>query len=203
MNAAVAILVWIFTLIVLIVIIGEIRFRQSLKKESNHSYYVRKIEEIKKVLKNNKYPCHFDKIKFRGKKLNCYAYALDINVSDSKELLWLPGCISDENLDKNIWSTPDLIERLKKDLDFLGISYRDNSNNLLEGEWRIAIYYEPATYDFPIGFHISRQDIDGIWSEKPSWEGKIKKIGDKSNIPPNLEKSHLYLKNVLILSKNK
>ncbi len=89
--------------------------------------------------------------------------------------MWLPGCISDENLDKNIWSTPDLIERLKKDLDFLGISYRDNSNNLLEGEWRIAIYYEPATHDFPIGFHISRQDIDGIWSEKPSWEGKIKK----------------------------
>lgn len=130
MNAAVAILVWIFTLIVLIVIIGEIRFRQSLKKESNHSYYVRK-------------------------------------------------------------------------LDFLGISYRDNSNNLLEGEWRIAIYYEPTTHDFPIGFHISRQDIDGIWSEKPSWEGKIKKIGDKSNIPPNLEKSRLYLKNVLILSKNK
>ena len=82
MNAAVAILVWIFTLIVLIVIIGEIRFRQSLKKESSHSYYVRK---------------------------------LDINVSDSKELLWLPGCISDENLDKNIWSTPDLIERLKKE----------------------------------------------------------------------------------------
>ena len=83
--------------------------------------------------------------------------------------MWLPGCISDENLDKNIWSTPDLIERLKKDLDFLGISYRDNSNNLLEGEWRIAIYYEPAMHDFPIGFHISRQDIDGIWSEKPSY----------------------------------
>ena len=58
-------------------------------------------------------------------------------------------------------------------------------------------------HDFPIDFHISRQDIDGIWSEKPSWEGKIEKIGDKSNIPPNLEKSHLYLKNILILSKNK
>lgn len=203
MNAAVAILVWIFILIVFIVIIGEVRYRHSLKEENEHSYYVRKIEEIQRVLKNNKYPCRFDKIKFRRKKLNCYAYALDINVSDPKELLWFPGCISDENLDKNIWSTSDLIERLKKDLDFLGISYRDNSDNLSAVEWRIAIYYKPTMHDFPIDFHIYRQDIDGIWSEKPSWEGKIEKIGDKSNIPPNLEKSHLYLKNILILSKNK
>ena len=99
MNAAVAILVWIFILIVFIVIIGEVRYRHSLKEENEHSYYVRKIEEIQRVLKNNKYPCHFDKIKFRRKKLNCYAYALDINVSVPKELLWFPGCISDENLD--------------------------------------------------------------------------------------------------------
>ena len=196
-----AILVWILIMIILIVLIGEIRFKLSLKKENENSYYMRKIKEIRKILKKNNYPCHFDKRKFKGRILNCYAYALDINVSDPKKIIWIPGCISDENLDKNIYTVDELVDRLKKDLDFLGISYRDDTSTLLDGEWRIAIYYIPFIHDWPFGFHISRQDVNGIWSEKISWEGEIEKIGNKCDAPPDFKKDFVFLEKVLILSK--
>ena len=92
---------------------------------------------------------------------------------------------------------------MKKDLEFLGISFREDKHetHLKPGEWRIAIYYRPTPHDWPIGFHLSRQDIDGIWSEKLSWKGKIQRIGEKSDKPHDLSKYDLYLESTLILSK--
>ena len=164
-----------------------------------HKYYSMKVKEIKEILSQNEYPPVFQKKKWKRLKVNCYAYALDINVSDPKEQIWCPGCICDKNADKNIRT--DVTNRVKRDLEFLEISYRKNTKELKEGEWRIAIYFQPAFHDCSIGFHISRQDKDGIWSEKPSWTASIRKIGKKSNIPPDLSKYNIRLENVLILSK--
>lgn len=165
------------------------------------SYYSEKVQKIREILESNTYPTKYMPRKWKWLKVNCYSYALNIPVSDEKQLIWIPGCISDEKEKPHIFS--GITERLKKDLDFLGISYREDSGEatLNEGEWRIAIYKGPTLHDWPIEFHISRQDEDGIWSEKPSWNGKVQRIGKKSNKPHDLSKHNLYLETVLILSK--
>lgn len=165
------------------------------------SYYLRKIKKIKNVLEKNTYPSIFNARRWKMIRVNCYSYSLDIPVSDMKKRIWIPGCICNEKAEAEIWKPTDLIERVKQDLEFLEISYRENTMVLKKGEWRIAIYVQRTPHDWPIGFHISRQDNDGIWSEKPSWTGKVEKIGDESVSPPNLEKHKLHLEDILILSK--
>lgn len=174
---------------------------KTFKEDTRMSYYSKKVQKIREILETNIYPTEYTPERWRWCKANCYAYALDIPVSDEKQLIWIPGCISNEKEEPYIFG--EITERLKKDLEFLGISCRkDNGeSNLYEGEWRIAIYYRPTPHDWPIGFHISRQDIDEIWSEKPSWKGNVQRIGKKSDSPYDLSKHNLYLENVLILSK--
>lgn len=163
------------------------------------SYYLRKVKVVRKILESNTYPPKYEPKKWEWCKANCYAYALDIPVSDSKQTIWIPGCISDEREEPVIFT--GITERLKNDLKYLGISYREDDGNLKEGEWRIAIYYRPTPHDWPIGFHMSRQDNDGIWSEKPSWKAKVQKIGEKSDKPCNLSQHNLYLEKVLVLAR--
>lgn len=175
-----------------------------LLRRATMSYHTKKVEKIRQIVGNNKYSPIYDEKKWKYCKVNCYAYALNIPVSDRKKLIWIPGCISNEQEEKSIFSSIELIERIKKDLEFLNFSYREEDANspLLNGEWRIAIYYGKAiSHDWPIDFHISRQDADGIWSEKPSWKGKVKKVGEKINKPCDLSKHRLYLAKVLIVSK--
>lgn len=165
------------------------------------SYYSKKVQKIREILKSNTYPTKYMPKKWKWLKVNCYSYALDIPVNDPKKRIWIPGCISDENEEPYIFN--EITERLKKDLDFLGISYREDNGeaSLYNGEWRIAIYYRPTPHDWPIGFHISRQDEDRIWSEKPSWKRDVQRIGEKSDKPYDLSEHNLHLETVLILSK--
>lgn len=165
------------------------------------SYYSKKVKKIREVLKENSYPTEYAPKKWKGCKSNCYAYALDIPVSDKKQLIWIPGCISNEKEQPHIFG--EIAERLKRDLEFLGISFREDDGQTIlnKGEWRIAIYYRPTPHDWPIGFHISRQDKDGKWSEKTSWEGKVQRVDEESKKPHDLSKHNLYLEKILILSK--
>ena len=176
--------------------------KMRLKKllESGYlKYYAKKLKEIRENLETNTFPPFYDLYKWKGKKLNCYAYALDINVSDFWKKIWFPGQICNPSYDYALMS--DVSGHVKKDLDFLGISYRENSERLNPGEWRIAIYDAPTPHDYPIEFHISRQDNNGIWSEKPSWKSKIENFAIPSNTPPDLSAYNLHLEEVLILSK--
>lgn len=166
-----------------------------------HNYYVKKVKKIRTEISNNIYPPTFGCKKWRKRNRNCYAYSLDINISDPRKKIFIPGCISDEKVETEIYSTTELISRLKADLDFLGISYRENTHEIYKGEWRIAIYFMPEPHDLPIDFHISRQDFDGIWSEKPSWKAKVAQTENKSDFPLDLSKYGLRLESVLILSK--
>lgn len=165
------------------------------------SYYSRKINKIQQCLARNMNPPKFEPNKWKRVKINCYGYALDIPISDWKEEIWFPGCICSEKTDADIWSSEELIERVKRDLNFLGISYRENEGELKEGEYRLAIYQLPSYHDCPIDFHFSRQDLDGVWSEKASWNAKIKREEEKSDIPPDLEKYGPILVGILIISK--
>lgn len=163
------------------------------------SYYSQTLENIRKVLRTNMYPPRFNKKRWKYVKVNCYAYALDLPINDRKKLIFIPGCICDENAEKAVYT--DVTGEVKKNLDFLGISYREDDGNLYKGEWRIAIYYIPTFHDLPIGFHIVRQDEDGCWSEKPSWKAKISRFDEKTDTPPELSKYGPKLESVLILSK--
>lgn len=165
-------------------------------------YYLRILKKIKEIVKNNQYPPKFNPKKWNFKKANCYAYALDLCLNDRKKQIFFPGCISDKNIDKTIWSLNDLVKRFKNDLDFLGISYRENDEILLNGEYRIAITYLPTYHDWPVNYHFLRQDCDGIWSEKRSWKAKVKKIDNKISSVPDLSKAQPILHKVLILSKH-
>ena len=97
-------------------------------------------KKIKDVLSKNTYPPNFSPEKWKNVKANCYAYALDIAVNDKRQEVWIPGCICDKKTKKGVWNS--VTYNIKKDLDFLGILYRENDSYLKEGEYRIAIYYK-------------------------------------------------------------
>lgn len=165
-------------------------------------YYERMTAKIKNVIKTNVYPPKFNKKRWKSvKHTNCYAYALDLTISDKKEQIFIPGCISNPDVIPAIFNPNELITRLKKDLDFLGLSYREDNGELKKGEWRIAFYSFPSFHDYPINFHFVRQDEDGCWSEKKSWKAMVSKEREKSDLPPDLSEYDGKLIGVLILSK--
>ncbi|MBO5478825.1 MAG: hypothetical protein J6A04_03815 [Clostridia bacterium] len=163
------------------------------------SYYSQKLENIREILQSNVYPPKFNAKRWKHVKVNCYAYALDLPINDKEKLIFIPGRICDKNAEKVIWT--DVTSKVKRDLESLGISYREDDGILYEGEWRIAIYYIPTPHDYPISFHFVRQDDDGFWSEKPSWEAKIRRFLQKTDTPPDLSEYGPKLESVLILSK--
>lgn len=163
-------------------------------------YHSRKLKQILDAIKGCAAPPTYNPKKWRGKKLNCYAYALDLDIDDPKMSIWTPGQIASKNPKHQVYT--NVTEQVKKDLDVLGISYRENSDVLNPGEWKIAIYYKPSFHDWPIGFHFSRRDADGIWSEKNGWSrrGKINRYV-AVDVAPNFRDYGLRLESVLILSK--
>lgn len=165
-------------------------------------YYEKIITKIKNVMNVNVYPPKFNKKRWKSiKHVNCYAYALDLPVRDRKTRIFIPGCISNPDVETAIFNPNELITRLKKDLDFLGLSYREDNGELKKGEWRIAFYSFPSFHDYPINFHFVRQDEDGCWSEKKSWKDMVSKEREKSDLPPDLSEYDGKLIGVLILSK--
>lgn len=164
------------------------------------SYYSEIVERIQKEVKKvDKYPPSFTKKFIDLDRKNCYAYALNLNINDPEKRVLFPGCISDENEDPDIYSETSLMKRLKRDLNFLGFSYRENDIRLKEGEYRIAIYAFPTFHDCPIGFHISRQDKDCYWSEKPNWKASPRRLDYNGIDAPDIESA--YFKTVLIIRK--
>ena len=164
------------------------------------SYYTEIIDRIKEQVDENEYPPIYVGRIVNVRYTNCYAYALNIRISDMLKKIYYPGCINMEGNDSYIYSSDDLMKGLKKDLDFLGFSYRANSENLEDGEYRIGIYAFPTFHDLPIGFHFSRQDKDGCWSEKPSWKSRPRKFNYFGIDPPKLD-AKICFKDVLILKK--
>lgn len=165
------------------------------------SYHAMIVQQIKDKVSSNSYPPEFKRKFLDFSVRNCYAYALDLDVSDTKKEVFFPGCISSEDEKPDIFSGLDLLERLKKDLKFLGFTFRPNEKKLEEGEYRIAIYGLPTYYDMPIGFHISRQDKDGYWSEKRNWKSKPEKLDCSDFEAPKLVGVIPFRTEVLIIKR--
>lgn len=141
------------------------------------SYYSDKITEIKQKLQaKTSVPVYNpNKWKINDTPIftNCYAYCLDLDVADPSTSIFIPGSISDEHASKSILSLDTLMSNIRNDLQFLGISYRNNKGLLRSGEYRIGIYFRSFYTNQPISVHFVRQDSDGKWSEKFGWSGPV------------------------------
>lgn len=154
------------------------------------SYYSEKIAEIRQTLQAKTSVPIFEPQKWKINNTpiftNCYAYCLDLNVSDPNTSIFIPGSISNEYAEKYIYSLDTLLQNIKNDLQFLGISYRDNTGLLQAGEYRIGIYTDYIYPNSPISVHFVRQDSDGKWSEKFGWDGFVfREIETISDEPQN------------------
>lgn len=169
------------------------------------SYYTQKLKEIRQTLQELHSVPVFEPIKWKRMNspiyTNCYAYCLNLDVTDPETIIFVPGCISNEHAETNIMNLSDLINNTKKDLHFLGISYReDDGSPLQDGEYKIAIYNHPIFPDTSIDFHFTRQDKDGNWSEKLGWDGPIVKCDKDEGSPPIFDPVYgPFLTTVLVL----
>lgn len=105
---------------------------------------------------------------------NCYAYALGLDIRESRiiENAFVPGIIS--NSEKNIiarnFTYEELITNLYNDLDFLEINFREIKPNeiISSDEWKIALFTQPDKVDLQ-DFHFLRLCKDEIWHHKKGW----------------------------------
>lgn len=167
--------------------------------------YDKKIEKIKKAVERNLYPPNFESKRWEKEQVNSYAYALDLKMKDKKKQIFFPGGISSKDTSKEVFSSDILVERIIRDLYFLGfmVKEEDKQMQLAEGEYRIAIYFIPANISKrkPLHYHFVRQDNSKKWSHKPSIEAKAEVFLAESDEPPSLEKYGYRLKKVLIIKK--
>lgn len=170
------------------------------------SYYLRKIEKIITVLEEQQYPLLYEPQKWTFPTSifsNCYAYALNLPVTDPRKEIFIPGRISKPDSTPLVFCCLDLMRKLQRDLDFLGISFKDDDGNTLkDNEYRIYIYTSHTSHHcWPVGFHFIRQDSDGFWSHKKSWIGNIERFEKLSDISAILKMNNFSLVSKLVLSR--
>ncbi len=123
---------------------------------------------------------------------NCYAYALGIDVSEYKlkEDIFSPGVISNSkvNLTRHEYFSYDLLmDNLFSDFKALGIEYRlvEPLDEILEDEWKIALFVSEIGNNLLDDFHFMRQFSDGIWHHKNGYYGLVSEYDNKGKIITN------------------
>lgn len=150
------------------------RFFGSKNKRRRYERKVRKQIEKQLEMKAN-YPPEYKPEDWKREERSPYGYALNLKVADKKRKILIPGKISGEALTEDISSQKELMQRMKSDLDYLGLNYREDDTIIFEDEWRIAVYFNEKTGKC----HFARQDrIGGMWSEVLTWGGKIQRSNE-------------------------
>lgn len=141
--------------------------------------------KVRRSIKNQPIPPHYNPDEWEGKEYNCYLYALRacFNYKFYESFLITPGFISQNGAYirgihsfKNKYTKKYIIQEFKKDIKSLGLrAYPTTINAKISSkEYKIAIYCKDY-WDF----HFARQDSDGLWSEKNGWKGKLQRIDAK------------------------
>ncbi len=139
----------------------------------------KKIEEICKSIKQNRYPLKtsWEHSKLKG---NCYAYAIgskyeeDSASSCEEEYIYNLGNIA--NL-----PYPETIEEAKRafiaDMNVLGITVEESDlkQKVRNGQWKIVFFFDEN--DKEHDFHFARQDKNRKWSNKCGIDGPITRLG--------------------------
>ncbi len=170
-------------------------------KHSGKQDFFRK--EIEKIVYPLSYPSSSEEIErwTSTKKCNCYAYIFGVMFSDKEGSFLIPGAISGINKDIYIYNTISLLENFHADLRYLNFTFRkfeDSEEVLKNGEFRVAVY-KKVIENGPINYHFVRQDRDGTWSEKYSWNSSIHRFDQKE--VPDLEIHDFDLVQVYVLKK--
>lgn len=130
------------------------------------------INRAKEVVNNQTIPPLYNPDDYNDLHFNCYAYALQLCM-DCKDFYIIPGFMSKQiNGRYEIPYTKEyIIESFKKDCELLGLQVFQStiSEPINSDEYKIAVYIIEN-----YGFHFSRLDNNGKWSEKPGWLNKIK-----------------------------
>jgi len=83
------------------------------------SYYTQKLKEIRQTLQELHSVPVFEPIKWKRMNspiyTNCYAYCLNLDVTDPETIIFVPGCISNEHAKTNIMNLSDLINNTNFD----------------------------------------------------------------------------------------
>lgn len=112
---------------------------------------------------------------------NCYAFALGLDIPEKniKPYAYQPGTISNATfkLYKNAqFKLDDIIRNVYSDLDYLNISYRkiDSKDDLLDDEWKIALFTSDTDRGPFSHFHFLRQLQENLlWYGKEGYNGII------------------------------
>lgn len=140
------------------------------------SQYERVINQVKEVVGNQPIPPHYNPKEWKGKKFNCYAYAMRMCMNLDGYAI-IPGFISRGNTNDYRDTKEYTLDYFKEDCEALGLKLFPTNleEKINENEYKIAVYVKSG-WDF----HFARQDSNGEWSEKNGWRGPIQvlKTGD-------------------------
>ena len=130
------------------------------------------INEVKKTIKNQPIPPHYNPKEWKNKNFNCYIYALRACMDFESPLrFWIaPGFISrGENNDYRDTISYTL-NYFKEDCEALGLKVLPSTveEKIGKNEYKIAVYVKEGK-----DYHFVRQDSNGFWSEKRGWYKKI------------------------------
>lgn len=130
------------------------------------------INRVKEVVGNQPIPPNYNPDEWKGKKFNCYAYAMRICM-DLDAYNIIPGFISRGKANDYRDTKEYTLKYFKEDCKALELQLfpTDLEEEINENEYKIAVYVNPD-YDF----HFARQDSNGEWSEKNGWRNPIKTL---------------------------
>ena len=134
------------------------------------------IGEVKKVVKNQPIPPRYKPDEWKGKRFNCYAYAMRICMNLSGFNV-RPGFIC-EKKDYKITEKCTL-KYFLEDCEALGLQANPTTleEPLSQNEYKIAVYVREMKYNSD--FHFARQDDNGKWSEKNGWNKEITTLSEE------------------------
>lgn len=128
---------------------------------------------------------------------NCYAYALGLDIPQSKinRYAYTPGIISNSNIylpSSEDIDYEDLINNIYLDLKTLDIDFKEiePTDKINSNEWKIAIFIAKS-YGKIFDYHFLRQHSDGTWYHKNGFSGDISNYDFQGQIITNPKECYI------------
>ena len=130
------------------------------------------INRARNAIHNQSIPPVYNPVEWDGKKFNCYAYALQMNMNINSMKLGI-GFTTGVQAESKCYTADFVLEQFLIDCKNLKLNCTQIQIDDKIGceEYKIALYvWEGWSY------HFKRQDSDGNWSEKRGWHDTISRV---------------------------